>query len=141
MATYDELYGSRFLAAADLKGPVNATIERVETETFTRPGERDKTKVVVYFKGGKKGMVINKTNAANLAASFGKAFSNWVGKRVTIRPEQTMFGGKPTSGLRLYPLNGGDRSGYQLSTGPVTPPEPPPHEEVPFDDMDDGIRL
>jgi hypothetical protein len=27
---YDDLYGSRFLAATDLKTPVNAVIERIE---------------------------------------------------------------------------------------------------------------
>ena len=38
MNSYDGLYGSRFLAATDLKAPVNAVIERIEQETFARDG-------------------------------------------------------------------------------------------------------
>lgn len=138
MTDYDDLYGSRFLAATDLKGPVTVTIERIEYEQFTRPGEPTRTKAVAYFKGGKKGMVINKTNAANLAAAFGKAFPNWVGKRVTIRPEQTMFAGKPTRGLRLYPAaNGGPPIPAIAPQAP--PPEPPPEPPPLQDELSDEI--
>src|SRR5262245_58691070 len=100
---YDDLYGSRFLAATDLKGPV--TVDRINYEQFTRPGEPTRTKAVIYFRNGKKGMVVKKTNAENMAAAFGKPFAGWVGNRVTLRAEQTMFGGKPTRGLRIYPAN------------------------------------
>jgi hypothetical protein len=34
MSNYDDIYGSRFLQAADLKKPVNAVIERIEEESF-----------------------------------------------------------------------------------------------------------
>jgi hypothetical protein len=105
MADYDDLYGGRFLAATDLKAPVTATIERVDLETFNRPGEPARTKAVAYFKNAKKPMVVNKTNAGVLAAAFGKAFSGWVGQRVTVKAEPTTFGGKNTLGLRLYPAN------------------------------------
>ena len=39
MTEFDDIYGSRFLAATDVKAPVSATIERVSYEPFTRPGE------------------------------------------------------------------------------------------------------
>ena len=130
---YDDIYGSRFLAATDLKGVTNVTVDRIEYEQFTRPGEPTRTKAVAYFKGGKKGMVINKTNAANMAAAFGKPFSGWVGKRVTLRVEQTMFAGKPTRGLRIYPANGG-------SAVPPPKAEEPPLSQPPLrEEMDDEI--
>jgi hypothetical protein len=110
MASYDDIYGSRFLTADELKKPVTVTIERVETETFNRPGESPRTKAVAYFKGHTKGMVINKTNAGVLADSFGKGFSDWVGQSVTIKPESTTFAGKATKGLRIYANSGGKRS-------------------------------
>ena len=115
MTDFDDLYGGRFLTAQDVKAPTEAIIERVEQEAFTRPGEPTRTKAVLYFKGGKKGLVINKTNANAMATAFGKNFSDWVGKRVTIKPEPTNFGGKPTQGLRLYPVNTA-----------VPPPQPEP---------------
>src|SRR5262245_17110877 len=124
---FDDIYGSKFLSAADVKTPVVARIERIDHEKFARPGEPTRIKAVAYFKGGKKGMVINKTNANNLAAAFGKKFADWVDKRVTVKAEPTNFGGKPTLGLRLYPVNGD-------GAVKVAPPPPPPK-----DDMDDEI--
>jgi len=62
-------------------------------------------------------------------------FAGWVGKRVTLRVEQTMFAGKPTRGLRIYPANGGD-----TAPPPVAAPEPPPPERPPLrDEMNDEI--
>jgi hypothetical protein len=106
MSDYEEMYGSRFLAAADLKAPTTVVIERIENEIFEKPGEKPRKKAVAYFKGARKGMLINKTNAAMLADSFGKSFSDWIGARVTIQAETTFFGSKPMKGLRLYPANG-----------------------------------
>jgi hypothetical protein len=132
MSDFDALYGSRFLQATDLSAPVTAVIERVETEQFTRPGEPTRSKAVLFFKGGKKGMVVNKTNASALASAFGKPFTGWVGKRVTIKAEPTTFGGKVTKGLRTYPaIERNDR----ITSGPIRPPEPPSAA----DDMNDSI--
>ena len=72
MTDFDDLYGGRFLSSQDVKAPTNVTSERIEQEAFTRPGEPTRTKAVIYFRGGKKGMVINKTNANVLAAAYGK---------------------------------------------------------------------
>jgi hypothetical protein len=125
--SFDDLYGSRFLSASDVKAPVTATIERIDHESFARPGEPTRVKAVAYFKGGKKGMVINKTNANTLALAFGKKFADWPGKRVTAKAEPTNFGGKPTQGLRLYPVNGAEK---------IAPPPPPPpgdmNDEIPW---------
>jgi hypothetical protein len=132
MATFDELYGSRFLSATDLKGPVTATIERVEEETFARDGKPARPKAVLYFKNAKKGVVLNKTNANVLAQAFGKDMKKWPGKRTDIKPETTIFGGKPVPALRLYPASNGDAH--------IAPPEPPPPEPPPLrDEMNDEI--
>jgi hypothetical protein len=48
-------------------------------------------------------MVVNKTNASNLAEAFGKDFANWPNKPVLVKSEPTTFGGKPMRGLRVYP--------------------------------------
>jgi hypothetical protein len=136
MSDFDELYGSKYLSATDLKAPVTATIDRIDEEEFTRPGERPRKKAVAYFKNASKPMVLNKTNANTLAAAFGKPFAGWVGKRVTLRAEPTVFAGKPTLGLRLFPTsNGGDR----ITSGPTAPPPPPPPPPRQADDMNDEI--
>ena len=131
MTSYDDIYGSKYLSATDLEAPVTVTITEVATEIFQRPNAPSQTKAILHFKGAKKGMVVNRTNADALARAFGKTFENWINKRITIRPEQTLFSGKPTMGLRLYPAaNGSDR----ITSGPIVPPEPPPRN-----DMDDEI--
>jgi hypothetical protein len=99
---YDSMYGSKYLAATELKAPTKATIDRVGKETFKKPGEPDRTKAVLFFVGAKKALAVNKTNADALAAAYGRDFDDWVGKRVTIKAEHTTFGGKRVLGLRLY---------------------------------------
>jgi hypothetical protein len=136
MNSYDDLYGSRFLAAIDVKAPINATIERVELQPFTRPNEPPHTRAVVYVKGGKKGIVLNKTNASILAAAFGKDFKSWVGRRILIRPEPVVFAGKATTGLRLYPApNGSDRIETGPPPAPATAPQTPPSQNEMADEI------
>ena len=101
---YDEMYGSKYLAATELKGPTKVTINHVDRVTFEKPGEVKRTKAVLYFVGAKKAMVLNKTNADALAAAFGRDFDDWPGKRATLKVEHTTFGGKRVPCLRLYPV-------------------------------------
>jgi hypothetical protein len=103
---FDDLYGSNYLAATDLKKPVTTVIEQVNHEDFARQGEKKKMKAVLYVRGLKKPIVVNKTNALKLAQEFGKDFDDWIDKRITIKAEDTTFAGRPTKGLRLYPENG-----------------------------------
>jgi hypothetical protein len=105
---FDDLYGSQYLAATDLKRPFTAVIEEIDKQDFARQGERQKMKVVLHLKGVKKPIVVNKTNALSLSEHYGKDYDEWVGKPVTVKAERTSYNGKPTMGLRLYPANGED---------------------------------
>jgi hypothetical protein len=66
---------------------------------------------------GTKAIVVNKTNAITLGDAFGKDFAMWIGKNITITPENTTFGGKLVKALRLYPTQSS-----------VPPPPAPPDE-------------
>jgi hypothetical protein len=103
---FDDLYGSRFLSGTDLMKPDTATIQTVSTENFAKFGEASKIKAVLYFEKRTKGVVLNKTNATNLAHAFGKSMQKWVGKRVTLRREAVNYGGKTVAGIRVYPADG-----------------------------------
>jgi hypothetical protein len=107
-SNFDDLYGSQYLAAADLKKPFTAAIEEIDEQDFAHQGERQRLKKVLHFKGVRKPIVLNKTNALTLVEEFGKDFDDWVGKRVTVKVEDTSFQGKRTKGLRLYPANSED---------------------------------
>jgi hypothetical protein len=132
MNSYDDLYGSRFLAATDLKAPVNAVIERIEEETFARDGGPARRKAILYFKNKTKGVVCNKTNAITLSSAFGKNFSAWVGKNITIKPENTTFSGKVVKALRLYPAAQGNIALAQPSEPPETAPSDEMSDEIPW---------
>jgi hypothetical protein len=99
---FDDLYGSKYLAASDVKKPFTTTVEAVDKVDFARQGERQKMKVILELKGIRKPVVVNKTNALNLSEEWGRDFDEWIGKRVTVKSERTQFGGKPVMGLRLY---------------------------------------
>jgi hypothetical protein len=105
---FDDLYGSQYLTASDLKKPFTSVIEEVDKQDFARQGERQKIKVVLHLKGVRKPIIVNKTNALNLSEQYGKDFDEWVGKRVRVQAERTSFGGKPVMGLRLYPVTNED---------------------------------
>ena len=100
---FDDLYGSQYLAATDVKRPFAAAIEDIDEQDFARQGERPRVKKVLHLKGVRKPIVLNKTNALSLAEAFGKNFKDWMDKHITVKAEPTTFAGKRTMGLRLYP--------------------------------------
>jgi hypothetical protein len=122
MSDYDELYGGRFMATADVKAPRTATIDRIDQETFNGAS---RPKAVIYLIGAPKGIVLNKTNATTLARAFGKNFQHWIGKPVTVKAEPTQYQGKPTVGLRLYPA---------ATPAAKSPAPPAPEESEEFND-------
>jgi hypothetical protein len=100
---FDDMYGSKYLAATDVKKSITTVIEQVEQDDFARQGERKKMKAILHLRGFKKPMILNKTNALALATAFGKDMTEWPGKKIVVKPEQTSFSGKPVMGLRTYP--------------------------------------
>src|SRR5215203_5326586 len=50
--------------------------------------------------------MLNKTNAIAIASSFGKNMKEWIGHGIVLKPEMTLFGGKQTPCIRVYPLEG-----------------------------------
>ena len=128
---FDELYGGKYLTAADIKNPRTAKIERVEHTEFSRAGEPVRKKAVVHFMGAKKPMVLNKTNAFTIASAFSKDFNAWIGKQVRIQAEMVNFAGKSTQGLRVYPIAPG--------TEPAPEPAPVKAPAPVSDDLNDEI--
>jgi hypothetical protein len=97
MSDYEDIYGSTYLSADDVKKPFTTIIKDIDEGDF---GSRKKK--ILVLKGVRKPVVLNKTNAGNLSEEYGKDF-DWVGKPVLVKAERTQFQGKPVMGLRLYP--------------------------------------
>jgi hypothetical protein len=84
-----ESVASEWLSGIDLAGrTVTVVITGVEEVTVPEP-RTGKTirKVAVAFKGARKRLLLNATNAKALAKLFGLETDNWAGKGVQLRPE------------------------------------------------------
>ena len=88
---------SEWLSGIDLGGRTIAVeITGVEEVTVPEPRTgRTIRKVAVGFRGARKRLLLNATNAKSLAKLFGLETNDWTGKGVQLRPEMVRaFGGE-----------------------------------------------
>src|SRR5262245_30329936 len=98
---FDDLYGSKYFSAPDLKGErLRLKIGKVEAAELREKTGGTKWKWIVYFDGQEKALVLNKTNATELAKVFGKKSANWIGQFVELFSAPTSYG----EGVRVRPL-------------------------------------
>jgi hypothetical protein len=90
-------FPSTYLKAADLQGrTVPVAIDRVELEEIG--GEH---KPILYFQGKDKGLVLNKTNANNIAAVYGDDTDDWIGGGIQLFPTMVDFQGRSVEAIRV----------------------------------------
>lgn len=135
----DSAFPSKYLKASDLQGR-NVTVKmgRVEQEKIG-----DDMKLILYFQGKEKGVVLNKTNANNVAAVYGGETEDWYGKEITLVEAMVDFQGKsvPAIRMRAPPRREAPQRQMAAANGHDERPEPPPRREAPSrnDDMNDDI--
>ena len=116
-----EAFPSNYLRAADLQGrDVTVIIEKITSEDIG-----DDHKPVLYFAGKDKGLVLNKTNANNIALQYGDDMDDWIGKLVTMFPTQVDFQGKSVEAIRIRMRK--------------TPTRKPPIPDLPPEGAEDDI--
>jgi hypothetical protein len=97
----DKLYESNYLKAADLEGkPRRVTIREVKLEELGQD-ENKEAKLVMYFEGASKGLVLNKTNTMMVAGKFGKETDKWPGAVIELHSEKVSYQGNLVDGLRI----------------------------------------
>lgn len=90
-------FATKYLKASDLQGrDVTVKMGRVEQEKVG-----DDMKLILYFQGKEKGMVLNKTNANAIADSYGGETEDWYGQSITLFEQMVDFQGKRVPGLRV----------------------------------------
>jgi hypothetical protein len=96
----DDLFPSRFLKAADLKGQRRTlTMSKITSEEI---GKEKKKEPVVYFQKCSKGLVLNKTNAKKIAEVTGsRTIDSWPGKAVVLYPKMIEFQGEYVNAIRV----------------------------------------
>lgn len=91
-----EEFPSQYLKAADLGGrEIRVTMGRVERETIGT----DK-KLVLYFKGKEKGLVLNKTNAGTIGDGYGDDTDDWYEQPIILFSVKTDYQGKVVDAIR-----------------------------------------
>ena len=115
-----DAFPSKYLKTSDLGGrSVKVTIAEVMLEEV---GEERDEKPILYFKGKKKGVVLNVTNATVLEEAFGDEMDDWTGKEIEIYNDPSiMFGKKKTGGIRV-----------RVGAKPEPPPPAEDDGEIPF---------
>lgn len=127
-----EAFPSEYLKAADLRDKnVLVVIDRVEMKDIG-----DDHKPVLFFQGKDKGMVLNKTNANNIATAYGDDTDDWVGREIVLFPAMVDFQGKTVQAIRVRAPRASDRPKPTLKAvnETVRAPEPPPisDDDIPF---------
>ena len=98
MPDFRKAFPSKYLSSADLDGrePV-VTIDRVVSENIG-----DDLKLVVYFAGKDKGVVLNKTNANAIADITGEDDTDaWKGHKIKLITVKVEFQGKRVPAIRI----------------------------------------
>jgi hypothetical protein len=117
-----EEFPSAYLKSSDLGGrEIRVTMARVDREEIGS----DK-KLVLYFKGKDKGMVLNKTNANTIGDAYGDDTSDWFDQPLILFSIRTEYQGKPVDGLRCrVPTPKDNREVAQRREDPISSgPEP-----------------
>lgn len=100
--------GNDFLGVIDLEGrPRTATIESFESREFPAKDRngRDymKKKWVLKLANQPKRWIVNKTNQDAIVFLLGPFLEEWIGKRITLIPDKTQFGGGTVDCIRVRP--------------------------------------
>jgi hypothetical protein len=109
-----EVYPRRFASGTDLSHSTIVTITSVMLESMYSGNGQTVEKPVVYFKETKKGVVLCKTLAYQVADILGSTdTSTWAGQQITLVPDTLMVAGKPRSVIRARKVD--------YPTIPITP--------------------
>lgn len=95
----NELCPPPHLEAADLNG--KDTVVTITGVDFAEVGEEKARKGVLRLEEFPRAMVLNRTNLKRLIAMLGNETDDWTGKRITLYPSETDFGGNTVPCLRV----------------------------------------
>jgi hypothetical protein len=119
-----DVFESKYLKAADISGhEPTVVMDKVEMESIQ---EGEPQRPVLYFKGKKKGMVLNRTNWNTIAYLYGDESDEWPGEKITLFEAMVDFKGTTTPALRIKrPINKTAPKPKARSKGEVVESEDP----------------
>ena len=133
----NEIFPSKYVKAGDLGGrPVTVEIERMLVEKIGVPPKLE-DKPVLYFKGAKKAMVLNRTNAMTIAALYSPETNNWAGNRITLYPTRVSAFGDTHEVIRVKPEIPPSRAPVDLSHFDTPNPTDDEYDDPTASEIDD----
>ena len=123
-----DAFPSEFLKAADLQGRnITLLISHVEMTEIGRDN-----RPVLFFKGKEKGLVLNKTNATNIATVYGDDTDDWSGGEVTLYEAMVDYQGKTVPAIRVRVPPRKPAAAQRQSPPPETRAAAPMDDDIPF---------
>ena len=128
-------FPSQYLKASDLGGrEVRVIMANVEREKIGTD-----TKLILYFKGKDKGLVLNKTNAFAIGDAYGEDTEDWYDQPLILFSIKREYQGKIVDGLRCRVPTARDNK--QQKPDPISSgPSDFPGDRVPDDDIPEFAR-
>ena len=125
-------FPSKYLKHSDLEGrSVNVQIKSYDIEDIG-----DGEKPILFFRQGKKGLVLNRINGETIAELLGTdEMDDWIGQTICLFPDKTSFQGKRVDCIRV-------KAATKVAQAPVAAkqqrrqPEPPPVDTSDDDDRE-----
>jgi hypothetical protein len=102
--SYKKYVGNaKYLKKEDIPSPINTSILWTKEEEVTAPGKGTETRLVLYFDGLKKGLVLNTANAEALAEITGTdEYEQWSDVPIQLYVDRDVkYGGKKIGGIRI----------------------------------------
>ncbi len=106
MPDYRTMFDSKWIRAWDLGGKdFTMVIERVEAGSIDNFQTQKKDRApILWFKGAKKPLLLNKTNSKTIAQLYGTNTDEWVGKAITLFGTTTSLKGETVDCIRIRPM-------------------------------------
>lgn len=93
----NDVFAGNYLKVEMLKGrAATLTINKAELAKFD-----EGNKIAIGFQETEKELVLNKTNAYAVAMMYGEETGGWMGKKIEIFPDTTLYQGKMTPCIRV----------------------------------------
>jgi hypothetical protein len=134
MPNINDAFPSNYLKASDLGG--NQPVVTIDRVAFEPVGREKEMKPILYFAGKEKGLVLNKTNAKNIAHLCGSfQTEDWTGFAIRLYSANVEFQGDTVEAIRVKaaPVNGAARHAPAAVARPVEPE--PPMDPITDDDI------
>lgn len=103
---WKQLVNVDYIGAYALNGEdLTLTVKTVRREiVIGANGKKEECMVLYWAEPSYKPMILNRTNAKTITKLLGSAYvEDWAGKRITLYPTTTKFGGEVVECLRIRP--------------------------------------